>query len=68
MNTPGRPATGRTTRTVTVRLSLADHAEVLRRAEKMGFPVTRWLTFLIQREIAHRPGEATRKRVRRERG
>ncbi len=65
MDRPGRPSTGRTTKTVSVRLSFEDHAEVLRRAKKMGFPVHRWLTFLIQRQIAYRPGEATRKRLRR---
>lgn len=61
---PGRPATGRTTRTFTVRLSEADHAEVLRRAAKMGFPPNRWLGFVIKREIVRRPGEAERKRQR----
>lgn len=58
----GRPATGRTTANVTVRLSLADHAEVLRRAAKAGFPPNRWLGFVIKREIARRPGMAERKR------
>lgn len=58
----GRPATGRTTATLSIRLPLVHVGEIKRRAQGVGRTVNEWLVTVIAREIRHRPGEATRRR------
>ncbi len=59
----GRPKTGRTTVLVSVRLKVAHHAELERRAEKRGETPAMFVQAMIKRELTKRPGEGTRKKV-----
>jgi len=52
----GRPATGRTTKTLGVRLSLDKVEELERRAAKMGLAPTAWAAQVLERELAREPG------------
>ena len=58
----GRPRTGRTTVLVSVRLKVAHHTELERRAEKRGETPAMFVRSMIKKELAHRPGQGTRNR------
>ena len=60
----GRPPTGRTTVSLTIRLRQQDYQELVRRADNRGYPSSNWAAQIIRRELRHRPGEATRARER----
>ena len=59
----GRPATGRATQAVAFRLPNAIHAELLRRAARLGLTPAEFCEAILRQELAHRPGEGTRKRL-----
>ena len=61
---PGRPSTGRTTVSLTIRLRRQDYQELVRRADSRGYPPSNWAAQIIRRELRHRAGEATRARAR----
>ena len=62
----GRPPTGRTTVSLTIRLRRQDYQELVRRADNRGYPPSNWVAQIICRELGYRPGEATRARAREE--
>ncbi len=63
-NRPGRPSTGRTTVSLTIRLPKEIYQELVRRADNRGYPPFNWAAQIIRRELRRRPGEATRARAR----
>jgi hypothetical protein len=62
----GPLATGRSTRTVTFRLSFEDYQKLARRAEKADESVAAFVERVVRHELRDRPGEGTRKRARRQ--
>jgi len=58
----GRPKTGRTTVLVSVRLRLVQYEKLQQRAEKRGETPAIFVQDMIRKELAHRPGQGTRKR------
>lgn len=62
----GRPK-GEETATLTVRMSVAMLNELKRRADVAGLPPSKFAERELMRRLAKRPGEATRRRMRRAR-
>ena len=61
----GRPRTAEPTGTITVRLPVREIEEIGRRAEKAGLSPMEYARQELRRRLAHRPGQATRKRLQR---
>ena len=59
----GRPATGRTTKTIGMRLKLDKVLELERRAEGVGLPHSVWASLIILKELKRRPGPGERARL-----
>ena len=64
-NRGGRPATGRTTKVVRLRLPTDEHETLLRRAQRLEMPTATYAAMLLGYQLRWRPGMATSKRRRR---
>ena len=56
----GRPATGRTTKAVGVRLPLESVKKLEKRAANLGLAPSAWVALVLERELKTRPGPHTR--------